>query len=466
MTTPLATFVYALGILGLLYLNRDRSSRTSRALWIPVIWFWIIGSRAVSQWLGIGVASPEASVMTEGSPTDALVFQILLAAGLAVIARRIHTSTSLMASNWPIVCYFLYCLMSVMWSDFPDVSLKRWIKATGDVIMALVVVTDAQPVAALRRIFSRVGFILIPSSILLIKYYPTVGHVYDQWTGQQMNTGVTTNKNMLGVTAYILALGALWQVLRLWRESAVPNRTRQLVAQSMLLGLSIWTLFTANSATSESCFMLAAFLMLVMALRRMIRRPSAVHTLILTVALVGGLIKITGADAAVYHALGRKTDLTGRATEIWPLLIRMAPNAVVGAGFESFWLGPRLQTVWEAFPNLYVIEAHNGYIELYLNLGAIGIGFMILLLVRGYRSCVDAFRIDPNTGALLLAYLLSAAIYSYTEAGFRMLDFTWSFLVLSIIAASAISRTGQRVAQLITAPSESVQWYGSQIIQP
>jgi O-antigen ligase len=460
MNPSLATLLYALGILGLFYLNRDKSAKTSRALWIPVIWFWILGSRAVSIWLGMApiATTANASVMMDGSPIDAFVFMLLLAGGWAGLARRGHRALSVMADNWPIVLYFAYCLISVVWSDFPAVAIKRWSKATGDVVMALVVVTDAQPVAALRRLFSRVGFVLIPASVLLIKYYPYLGSAYDQWTGQRNNTGVTTNKNMLGVSIYVLALGALWQVLRLWRESSLPNRSRQLVAQCILLGLGIWTLFTANSATSESCFMLGAFLMLVTGLRRFRGRPAAVHAFVLVLVLLGGMTKITGADAALVHALGRRTDLTGRASDIWPLLIPMAPNALVGAGFETFWLGPRLQRVWDAFPNLYVLEAHNGYIELYLNLGVIGVGLIILILVQGYRRSVAAFRIDPNSGGLVLGYVLTAAMYSYTEAGFRMLDLAWAFLVLAIIGTRRISELTRRNAQLNSAPADSVQW--------
>jgi exopolysaccharide production protein ExoQ len=156
----------------------------------------------------------------------------------------------------------------------------------------------------------------------------------------------------------------------------------------------------------------------------------------------------------VFHALGRKTDLTGRASDIWPMLIPMAPNALFGAGFESFWLGPRMQKVWDAIPGLHVSEAHNGYLELYLNLGAIGIGLVILVVVHGYRRCVAAFRIDPDLGGLMLAYVMTVPVYSYTEAGFRMLFFTWSFLLVAIIGATRISKlTGENV-QLDTTPSE------------
>jgi O-antigen ligase len=461
MSPSLATLAYTLGIAGLFYLNRDKPVRTSRALWIPVIWFWILGSRSVSTWLGGGFAAPSADVMTEGSPTDALVFQLLIASGLTVLARRGNRALSTLRASSPVVWYFAYCLVSVLWSDFPEVSIKRWIKATGDVVMALVVLTDAQPAAALRRLFSRLGFILIPISVLLIKYYPYLGRGYDPWTGAQFNNGISTDKNLLGVSTYVLSLGALWQVCRLWRESDLPSRFRQFVAQGTLLGFGIWLLFTANSATSESAFMLGALLMLLTGMRRIRSRPGTVHALVLTLVLVGGVIKATGADAAVFHALGRNTNLTGRASEIWPLLIPMAPNVLIGAGFESFWLGPRLQKVWNAFPGLYVNEAHNGYIEVYLNLGLVGVILIVLVLVHGYRRSVAAFRRDSSSASLMLAYVLSGTIYSYTEAGFRMLDLAWGFLLLAILGAGRISNIGRNKEQADNAQADPASWCAS-----
>lgn len=438
MSPDLARLVFSVGVAGLFYLNRDKSVRTSRALWIPVIWFCIIGSRSVVSWFGLGpmAGTAVANTMMDGDPINGAVFEILLVAALAVLFARGSRSVALLKANWPLVCYYSYCLMSALWSDFPDASIRKWVKATGDVAMALVIFTDAQPGAALRRLFSRVAFILIPASTLLIKYYPYLGRDYDPWTGAQTNIGVATHKNILGLTTYILALGTLWQVIRLLKDPTLPNRSRQLLAQCTLLGFCIWNLFTANSATSESCFILGVLIMSVTSLRRFRGRPSAVNAFIRTIVLIGGLIKITGADVAVFHILGRRPDLTGRASDIWPLLIPMAPNVLVGAGFESFWLGPRLLKVWNALPGLYVTEAHNGYIELYLNLGAIGIIILFAILIHAYRRSVAAFRFNPAFAGLTLAFVLAAALYGYTEAGFRSLDYAWSFLVISMIGAS------------------------------
>src|SRR2546428_3149771 len=45
------------------------------------------------------------------------------------------------------------------------------------------------------------------------------------------------------------------------------------------------------------------------------------------------------------ETMGRGPTLTGR-TQIWHLVLSMTTNPLLGTGFESFWLGPRLQKIW------------------------------------------------------------------------------------------------------------------------
>ncbi len=124
------------------------------------------------------------------------------------------------------------------------------------------------------------------------------------------------------------------------------------------------------------------------------RRPAAVHALVLAIVLVGGLTELLGGRAAVTRALGRKPDFTGR-TEIWRIVIPMAPNPIGGAGFETFWVGPRVAEIYTMVGGLQMTnESHNGYIEVYLNLGCLGVGLIALILGQGYRRAVSAFRRD------------------------------------------------------------------------
>lgn len=441
MNPSLATLVYTFGIAGLFYLDRDKTIQTSKALWLPVLYLLIIGSKPLSVWLG--VASPGgADVQMEGSPIDGAFFQILLIATLCVLVRRGSRILKFLNTSFPlpILLYFVFCLLSVIWSDYSIVALKKWTKSVEDIVMILVVVTDPQPVAALRRLFSRLGFILLPYSLLLIKYYPGVGRLYGFWDGSQMNVGVTLDKNLLGVITFVLSLGAVWRVLSLFSgEEKHDNKRRHLWAQATLLVLGFWLLTLSNSATSLVCFILGAGLMLATKRQFMRQRPAAIHVFVASLFLLVGITMLLGGREDAAQALGRNGNLTGR-TEIWAAVLPMASNPLVGAGFESFWLNPRVhEKLWEAIPGLPLNEAHDGYIETYLNLGWIGVGLIVFILLDGYRRAVKAFRREPGLGSLLLAYVLTATTYNITEAGFRMLNSFWVFLLLAIVEASRIA---------------------------
>ena len=170
------------------------------------------------------------------------------------------------------------------------------------------------------------------------------------------------------------------------------------------------------------------------------RSGYAVHLLVLSIALAASSVILLGGRANVAHALGRSENLA--RMDIWEAIIPMASNPVVGTGFENFWLGARVNSLAQQFPNLGLNEAHDGYIEVYLQLGWVGLGLIGLIWIRGYRCAVKAFRQDPELGGLLLAYILAAATYNVTEAGFRMLHPMWFFLLFAVLEASSITAVG------------------------
>lgn len=443
MNPAIASLVYACGVAGLFFLDRDKSVRTSKALWLPVLYLLALGSRPVSVWFGVSPPAG-ADVQLDGSPVDRLFFAVLLIAAICVLVYRGRRVLTFLKANGVLLAYFLFCLVSVVWSSFPGVALKRWIKSIADVAMVLVVITDEQPVAALRRFFSRVGFVLIPASLLFIKYYPQYSRGYDPWSGMPSNFGVALNKNVLGVTTFVLLLGAAWRVLALLRsDENPPHRRRHLLAQGALLALGVYLLTFADSDTSTVGFVLGAGLLLATSLRLFRRNAKAIHVLVCSLVLIVGSLVTLGGFGVIARALGRNSHLTGR-TDIWAAVIPLAPNPLVGAGFESFWLSPVVQQrLWQLFPNLPLNEAHDGYIEVYLELGLVGLGLIALLLLDGYRRAVKAFRREPMLGGLLIAYVVSIIVYSIAEAGFRMMDPSWIFLLFAIIQASGIAAGAQ-----------------------
>lgn len=427
------TILFAIGVAGLFWLDRDSSPRTSKALWLSTFWLLLSGSRPLSEWLNID--PPPAEIPGQpppGSSFDQFLAATFILLGAVVLIQRRQRVRDLLKAAWPVTLYFSFALVSLLWSDFPGWGFKRWVRALGEAAMVLIVVTEVQPMTALRRVFSRIGFVLLPASVLLIYYYPEMGQDYG------FNIGVTTNKNILGDLVYLVMLGTLWQILSLMRDRSASNRARRLMAQFILLGFGVWLLCIAQCATAVACIFLGAPLMLATSLPLIRRRAAAVHVLVLGILLLGGLIKFFGGTAMITGALGRQPDLTGR-DRIWDIVKHVVPNPIGGAGFETFWVGPRVLEVFRMVGGPHpTTEAHNGYIEVYLNLGWIGLGLIALFLVHGYRRAVGVFRRDSALGALLVAYIVTAVFYNYSEAGFRILSMEWFCLLLAVVTASRV----------------------------
>lgn len=230
-------------------------------------------------------------------------------------------------------------------------------------------------------------------------------------------------------------LGALWGFLGVYRDREAWNRRRLLLAYGVTLAMAALLIVKADSMTSLSCFGLAGIVM-VLSTTRWAMRPRA------ALALVSGTVALAlfaiffDAGGSMLHTLGRNSTLTGR-TQIWAAVLAQPINPILGTGFESFWMGNRLQSVWD-LSQVGIEEAHNGYLEMYLNLGWIGVALLGVLIVTGYRNAVTVFRSHPHAGTLRLALFTASLIYSFTEAGFRMMSPIWIGFLFSILAVPAV----------------------------
>jgi O-antigen ligase len=431
----IATVIFIVGILGLFILDRDQKSRTSKALWIPTFWLLLAGSRPVSLWFGGGTASSAETYNVEANPMNVAVFAVLLVAGLCVLFHRAQKVGAVLQANWPILLFFFYCALSAVWSDFAGAAIRKWVRSTGDLVMVLIVLTDPEPLAALKRLFARAAFVLMPLSVLFIKYYPNLGRMYSNgW--ENMFTGVADHKNDLGMFCMILGLGFLWRFLEHYQDKDDPERKRRLRVDGITLFMVGWLLWMAHSMTSTGCFVMAAPLIVVTHRFAPGRKLGVVHLLVFAVVSLSLFAVFFQSGGGLVESVGRTASLTSRS-EIWHQVLGMAQNPWFGSGFESFWLGDRIGQVWDSMPGARINQAHNGYIEVYLNLGLCGIALLALLIVTGYRNVIVALRRGGNLGSLRLACFVAALVFNLSEAGFRMITYTWIFFLLAITAVPA-----------------------------
>ena len=138
-----------------------------------------------------------------------------------------------------------------------------------------------------------------------------------------------------------------------------------------------------------------------------------------------------------FDVYGSIVDLTGHGATIegrgrlWQYLLESDRDPILGTGFEGYWLGDRLQKIW-AMPEFQwrPTQAHNGYLEVYLNLGVIGLLILVGLILVIFRKCIRELLTNFEWGRLTMGYLVAIVAHNWTEASFKGLSFIFFFLFL------------------------------------
>src|SRR5216683_2253931 len=394
MPPQLALLLTILFIFYLFIQDFRQKPNISSAVWIPCIWIMILGSRAVSQWLNPGAPFQGANDLIEGSPIDRAVFLLLMAAGLLVLWKRQIPWSQVFRNNVWLTLFFGYCAVSILWSDIPSLAFKRWIKGLGDPMMVLILLSEREPVRAIETVIKRCAYVLIPLSILFIKYYPHLGAGYSEWTGEAYYTGVTTGKNLLGLLCFVAGLFFVCKlIVQLGRGRKSGKKTDLLVTILFLLMIG-WLFRISDSKTPLMSLVLGILVVVVLGFPNVKKYSgSFIVAGILVFSVLQLLFNIS--EILVLGA-GRDPTLTGR-TDLWEVLLNMNINPWIGAGFESFWLGERLEKLWAMYwfkPN----EAHNGYLEIYLNLGGVGLFFLGGVFFSCYKNMRKSLMLSSEPG--------------------------------------------------------------------
>ncbi len=372
---------------------------------------------------------------------------------MGVLVGRHVVIGELVRNNRWLVAFFLYGLASILWSDFPFIAFKRWIKTLGHPVMALIILTDPDPANALRTVMKRCAYLLLPFSVLFIKYFPQYGRGFDAFTGEAVNVGVGLSKNDLGYLCMVFGLFFFWNLLT--TRGAKDRRVRQgeVVLSIGFLCMIGWLLKMADSATSFFTLVLGVVAMIVLGLGFVNKRLIGTYVIVGIFVAVGAELSF-GVYAEVVGLLGRDATLTDR-TEVWADALALQDSPILGLGFESFWLGPRLQTLWAKWwwkP----IQAHNGYIETYLSLGAVGVFLLLGLIVSTFRKISNQLLTNFDFARLRLAFLFAIIAFNYTEAAFNGVHLVWT--VFYIIALDYPKRGLQgRTSYRTTSPQTSRQ---------
>jgi len=409
MNPQIALIVCTIFVLFLLTIEHRSFKDNSLAVWIPSIWLMLIASRPLGVWFGASEGGNEA-----GSALDRWVLSALALAAVAVILLRRFKWISIMKQHKWLVLLLGYMFLSTFWSDITLIALRRWVRELVFFIMALTMMSENDPRYALESIVRRTAYVLLPFSLVLIKYYPQLGRQYGLFSGIEMWTGVTNQKNSLGRLCMISAIFLLFSIYRSWRDRKSGGKILSKWADAVIIFLAMYLLKGSNSATSLVCFTLGAFIFICFhQLRKLRITVPLTGILVLTIFLIayGAATPLLGGKNVANYtsAVGRDSTLTGR-TEVWALVVpAMQQKWLLGYGFGSFWTDAR-RTLFD-IPN-----AHNGYLDILLEMGLVGLVSYALWLLSCAQKLRRALEHDYEWASLGICLLLMNLIYNITES--------------------------------------------------
>lgn len=362
-----------------------------------------------------------------------------IAIGL-LIKRKFAFAGALHENVW-LAVLFVFMLISISWSAVPFMSLKRWIREIVAIVMGLVVLTEKRPREAIECVVRRTVYILIPTSLLLIKYFPQYGIDYVPWTGARMWIGVADQKNNLGQLTGLAAFFLVWNLRKRWRLPDSQKIRYLTLADSAILIIALYLSKGSDAGFSAtSVIMLAVGLMLyfgflwlkkkgVIPSRRMIMGYFAF--LIFYGTLVPLIGKLPAGD--ITSIVGRDSTLTERTLH-WAALVPAAmTKPFLGHGLGAFWTTKTMAS--------FYWPAHNGFLEIVLVLGLVGLVLFSIFLVSSAGKAQNHLAREFDWGVLWICWLTMALLNNITESSLdSFANFLMSIPLWLVLSFSRVLR--------------------------
>jgi O-antigen ligase len=394
-------------------------------------------------WFNVNIPQESIEDYLEGSPVDRVVFLLLIIAGSVFLLKRRVNWGSLLKSNKWFFAFFIYCAISIIWSQYPYVALKRWAKDVGNVIMILIILTERDHVNAVKAVFTRYIYLAIPLSVVFIKYFPEIGREYNRWTWVPSFIGVSTNKNDLGMILIVCGLFLVWDFFDVRTDQVIKESTEEgldggmeesmgpdrsiLFGRIILMAMLAWLLVMIKSSTAIVCLLLGIGSYFLYQSRKVTEHFGAYTILLVLIVLSFYVI----GPRVFISILGKDATLTGR-TELWADLLNIRIVPLIGAGYKSFWMGPWVLDLWEKYA-FRVNQAHNGYLEIYLNGGLIGVGLLLAMIVSTGSKLKKELLDGDNLATFVFSLFITALISNLTEATFNALSIIWLVILLAAL---------------------------------
>ncbi len=349
-----------------------------------------------------------------GDPLVQITWAILYLIAALLLFHDRRQAMSLVQDNPLIFILTGYACVSLFWSEVPQVTFRRIVALIGTTMVATYIGVSAEP-KELFRLLVWVFGICAFTSIIVVLAFPE--HGLQSYAGSFAWCGIYGHKNHLGRIMFLSSIVGLGLLL--------SERGGKRILFLILAVGSVALLFMSRSLTSVIALVagIMAFpVLLGMKLDRLLLVSTATFLLEILVWILCVQISdlsYSKVDHILRYYLGRDITLSGRVL-VWELSWQQVKHAfLLGHGYSAFWAGPvsPCAVIWSKLGRT-VSHAHSGILDLWLELGLVGVAFYASLLIqyvlRLFRWVQSGVRFESYIFAAL--FLLSFFLINLVES--------------------------------------------------
>jgi exopolysaccharide production protein ExoQ len=297
-------------------------------------------------------------------------------------------------------------LASVGWSATPSTTVARALVLCGATCLGVCISRLCSP-ERLLQLTARALAIGGVLSLVAVAMNPSFA-IAEGWHEGAWQ-GIYHHKNALGRCMALAVIA--WFLLP-------TGSGRQSILRWAVVLASLVVLVMSDSATA--LIMVLVVVAAVIGLQTVSLRVGRILALaLLCTAIAAPLLASASSQAeSLLGAFGRDDTLTGR-THLWQEVIaEIRKSPLIGVAYGGFWQGLEngaggiwLPGGWT--PN----DAHNGFLDLWLELGFVGVALFCLTLLNNIYRAVRYAHVQPGRSGLWpLAFFIVMIVYNMTES--------------------------------------------------
>lgn len=359
--------------------------------------------------------------------SNQIFYIYLFFSSLIILSQRFYNVIALIKSEKYLTIFVFLCLVSALWSDYSLLSFKRSFQLFIIYLVIVEALVNIEPSILLKQLKIVVSFYLF-FNLYAGRFVPAATDpIFQTWRG------IEVQKNHLAQTSIYCLLSAVVFF-------SFDKKMKVKLYDAILIFVSVFLIYKARSSTAILVLMMIIFVGLIFQIESIFSKFGFGRSfLALIFSFILGFTFIflffsSDIFSLIPGYFGKDTTLSGRS-DIWKFVWDDIENKLLlGYGFATYWImgSARLEIFADLFEGFQVNQAHNGFLEIMLQLGIVGsIFFLFLIAAYIYRM----FKINSNLAILVLVAILTL---NYTESALFKVGFgvtTFYFMVAYIMVS-------------------------------